>query len=116
MNDYLHALIQKAIAQQLPFYWQAYFPSIDLRVISYTFENGKERTKSVYQFNLAAELKAVLEVQVLLEDLRCAPPRSNLLMVLEDAYWKKHIHHHPRNVGFFETVLSTSPQDPLPPA
>lgn len=78
--------------QQL--YWQLDGGWLELRAISYTWENGKVRTKQIEIYYLNEQLNEVVRVQ---KELGNYAPK-NFYKELESAYWAKVIDAHPRNL------------------
>jgi hypothetical protein len=94
MKMELNKNIKAAVDAEQPLYWQLDGDWLELRAISYTWENGKERTKQIQIYYLKEQLKEIVETQ---KALGSNAPK-NFIEELDPAYWKKVIDIHPRNL------------------
>jgi hypothetical protein len=85
--------MKHVIEEKMPLYWQrrGVF-DLELRAITYTYENGKERTRKLKTFSVKRQLDAVLAINLRLEI-------HGLFENLERAYWDKAIDVHPANMN-----------------
>ena len=90
----LNGNIKLAIERNQELYWQLNGNWLDLRAITYTWENGNFRTKRIMMYYLKDQLNEIVETQKVLG--KYAP--INFWKELEPAYWNKVIDIHPRNL------------------
>jgi len=96
----LKKAIKAAVKAEQELYWLYTLAGwMELRVITYTWETGKVRTKLVEIYNLKEQLSEVVETQKALG--KDAP--NNFLKELEEAYWNRVIEIHPRSEQFKQT-------------
>jgi hypothetical protein len=92
----LNKRIKAAIEARQPLYWQLDGNWLELRAVSYTWENGKERTKTVHIYYLKDQFAEVVETQ---RALGVNAP-NNFVKELTPAFWNKTIDIHPQTIDF----------------
>jgi hypothetical protein len=88
--------VKVAVEKGQALYWQLNGSYLDLRAVSYTWENGSVRTRRVQMFYLKDQLQ--LDQIVELQKALGVHAPDNFWQELEPAYWNKVIDIHPRDL------------------
>jgi hypothetical protein len=77
--------IFEALKDGFNFYWNPDYPYMELRAVTYTYENGTVRSKFIHLFNLKTQLRDIVLTQEQLGNSRS--DFNSYYKILEEAYW-----------------------------
>ncbi len=93
----LNKKVRKAIEERMPLYWlQHGLYSLELRAVSYTWENGRERTRKLAEFDLKEELPAIFHVHIEVCKQVTSANAPDIVTALQHAYWEGTLERSPQ--------------------
>lgn len=98
-KTWLKRSITKAIEEKWPIFWQPRgLYDLELRAVTYTYENGKELTRRLAAYDIKDSLQLAFYVHI--EICRLAPEsiQPDIVSALENAFWAGKIFPHPRKL------------------
>ena len=89
--------LKQAIDERLPLYWlQRGLYTLELRAVSYTWENGRERTRKLAQFDLKTELPSAFQMHLEVSKLVDGRNAPDIVTALQNAFWEGTLERSPR--------------------
>ncbi len=93
----LNSKIRKAIGERMPMYWlQHGLYSLELRAVSYTYENGRERTRKLAEFDLKDEIPVIFQVHMEICKQVSTANAPDIVTALQHAYWEGTLERSPQ--------------------
>jgi hypothetical protein len=96
-KTWLKRTIIKALEEEYPLFWiRRGLYCLELRAITYTYENGKELTRRLAEYDIKNTLDLAFYVHIEICRLAPAQIHPDIVTALESAFWEGAIFPHPR--------------------
>lgn len=96
-KTWLKRTITKAIEERYPLFWQRRgLYGLELRAVTYTYENGKELTRKLAEYDLKDTLPLAFNVHIEICRIASLAFHPDIVSAVESAFWDGTIFPHPR--------------------